>query len=194
LLNAWTLEDVLASSGSKTIPINKYDGRGTSQIAVTNDHGNSWRDKLERLLPVPGRILRLIKNPSFPWKTVDTTEILGVLQEIPKVPKSVYEQMREALRGFHDSGVQSATNSVTHDKRSGVKRPTPHIGFWAKGSIKRDGKPLGYPWVTKDTTLQKGVALQHLEVICHLLRDHFNSVIMKILKIEDPKLWWRMSL
>ncbi|KAF9520131.1 hypothetical protein BS47DRAFT_845709 [Hydnum rufescens UP504] len=186
-------EDIITPSGSHKIPINKYHEHRTSQKGVLLDHGSNWHHHLEPFIPDPTQILRLVKNPSFSWKP-GTTEVLGVLQHIPKVPSSVYQQMREALQAFHDSGPQSSTKSTTHDKRSGSNRPSPHIGFWAKGSPARNGKAAGYPWVTKDTTHVTGATLQHLQIICNLLRDNFNNFIMNILRVQDPKLWLRMQL
>ena len=184
----------MVPSGSKDIPINRYHENHLSQMSVVAEHGSDWRSGLQEFYPNPSRILRLIKNPQFTWQP-NTTEILGVLQRIPPhVPPSVYQQMRDALRGFHDAGPGSATKESTHDKRSGTSKPVPHIGVWAKGSGRRDGKPPGEPWVTADTKAQQGVALAYLIIICNLLRDYFNGVIMDILKVEDPRLWWRMQL
>jgi hypothetical protein len=197
LLTVCYIEDTLAPSGSEKVPVNKYHEHGTSQQGVLDDYGSDWREKLEIFTPDSSRILRLVKNPLFAWKS-NTTAILGVLQRIPHVAPAIYEQMRDALRGFHDSGAEtsSKTRMETHDKRSGTSKPSLHIGFWAKGSRKRDGKPPGYPWVTDDTVSVEGNAngLYYLKIVCSLLRDHFNTAIMNILRVEDPELWLRMQL
>jgi hypothetical protein len=191
-INNYYIEDTIAPSGSHKIPINKFHEHGTSQKGVLLDHGSNWCDHLEPVIPDPTRILVLSKIHHSPGSLGPQKSLVS----FSTFPRSLVPSISRCKMLSRPSMIQghSPVPSPPLMTKGQGERPSPHIGFWAKGSSKWDGKPLGYPWVTKDTTLVKGATLQHLQIICGLLRDNLNNFIMNILRVEDPKLWQRMHL
>ena len=178
---------------SSSVPLNQWDHKGaTSQEKVSNSFPSSWKDDLETVQVTGQHMWRLVKDQAFEW-TPDTPVILGVLRHLPLHP-TVVDNIRMALQGYHNSSPISNCTQDAHDKRTGQYKPVTHIGFWAKPGRKRKGKRSGYPWVTTETTKQSQDTNVFLTQICKELEENINPHLMNTLRLEDPKLWWRMTM